>query len=98
MHASLNAAYFNRAVLSEYLLRRLRASLADPAFNLILHTAPLPGRSTGGAPATARAYHWHLELIPRISHIAGFEWGSGYAINHTPPEVAASFLREADGA
>jgi len=75
------------------LLRRVRAVLADPAFNLILHTAPVPRRSHHPSDVTAHAYHWHFELIPRISHIAGFEWGSGYAINHTTPEEAARYLR-----
>lgn len=83
------------AVVLRDLLRRLRAVLADPAFNLILHTAPLPSREPSRVTSTALAYHWHLELIPRISHIAGFEWGSGYAINHTMPEEAARYLREA---
>ena len=31
---------------------------------------------------------------PRITRIAGFEWGSGFYINPTPPEEAARFLRE----
>jgi UDPglucose--hexose-1-phosphate uridylyltransferase len=77
------------------LLRRLSSVLADPAFNLILHTAPLRRPTRRSTDATAHSYHWHLELIPRISHIAGFEWGSGYSINHTTPEEAARYLREA---
>jgi UDPglucose--hexose-1-phosphate uridylyltransferase len=39
-------------------------------------------------------YHWHLELIPRLTRVAGFEWGSGFYINPTPPEEAAKYLRE----
>ncbi|RKY99978.1 MAG: galactose-1-phosphate uridylyltransferase, partial [Candidatus Hydrothermota bacterium] len=41
-------------------------------------------------------YHWHIELIPRLTRIAGFEWGSGLYINPTPPEEAAKYLREAE--
>ncbi|MBI3087319.1 MAG: hypothetical protein HYY91_00300, partial [Candidatus Omnitrophica bacterium] len=39
-------------------------------------------------------YHWHIELIPRLTRVAGFEWGSGFYINPTPPEEAARYLRE----
>ena len=35
-------------------------------------------------------YHWHLEMIPRLTHVAGFEWGTGFYINPTPPEEARS--------
>ena len=40
-------------------------------------------------------YHWHIEIIPKLMRIAGFEWGSGFYINPTPPELAAKYLREA---
>ena len=40
-------------------------------------------------------YHWHIELIPRLTKVAGFEWGTGFYINPTPPEESAQFLREA---
>ena len=38
-------------------------------------------------------YHWHVEIIPRITRVAGFEWGTGFFINPTPPEEAAEYLR-----
>ena len=41
-------------------------------------------------------YHWHIELVPRLTQLAGFEWGTGFFINPTSPEDAALFLREAD--
>ena len=40
-------------------------------------------------------YHWHLEIMPKLVKFAGFELGSGFYINPTPPEQAAEFLREA---
>jgi UDPglucose--hexose-1-phosphate uridylyltransferase len=40
-------------------------------------------------------YHWHIEIIPKLTKVAGFEWGTGFYINPTPPEEAAKFLREA---
>jgi UDPglucose--hexose-1-phosphate uridylyltransferase len=41
-------------------------------------------------------YHWHIEVIPRLTKIAGFEWGSGFYINPVPPESAAGFLRDVE--
>ena len=40
-------------------------------------------------------YHWHIEIIPKLTKVAGFEWGTGFYINPTPPEESARFLREA---
>lgn len=81
------------------LLGRLRSLLDDPPYNMVLHTSPDP-RPQPGRPdywrTLAEDYHWHIELIPRITRIAGFEWGTGLTINPTPPEEAARFLRDAD--
>jgi UDPglucose--hexose-1-phosphate uridylyltransferase len=38
-------------------------------------------------------YHWHIEIIPRLVKVAGFEWGTGWFINPYPPEAAAEHLR-----
>lgn len=59
----------------------------DPPFNYMLHVSPL--RTPG-----LLYYHWHIELIPRLAHPAGFEYGSGIFINPIPPEKAAHSLRE----
>jgi UDPglucose--hexose-1-phosphate uridylyltransferase len=81
------------------LLRRLRNLLRDPPFNFILHSAP-PVQPRPGRPeywvSLPYDYHWHLELVPRLSRIAGFEWGSGFFINLMPPEDAARFMRGSD--
>ncbi len=69
------------------LLRRMNRVLTDPPFNFMLHTAPLRDQSLDH-------YHWHLEVIPKLTKVAGFEWGSGFFINPTPPEQAARYLRE----
>jgi UDPglucose--hexose-1-phosphate uridylyltransferase len=68
-------------------LQRLRGALDDPPFNLVLHMAPL---DTDGLPH----YHWHIEIMPRVTRTAGFEWGTGFYINPTIPEETAQFLRE----
>jgi UDPglucose--hexose-1-phosphate uridylyltransferase len=68
-------------------LRRMDRVLTDPPYNFIIHTAPF------GEPAD-EYYHWHLEIMPRVTKVAGFEWGTGFYINPTPPEEAAKYLRE----
>lgn len=78
-------------------LRRIRMLLVDPPYNMILHTSPSPHPRPGQPQFWSTIeydFHWHLEFIPRITRIAGFEWGSGFAINPTPPEEAARFLRD----
>ena len=44
---------------------------------------------------SGQEYHWHIEIMPKLVSVAGFEWGSGFYINPTPPELAARHLREA---
>ncbi len=81
------------------LLRRMKSLLDDPPYNMVVHTAPSPHPRPGQPDYWSTIeydYHWHIELVPRITRIAGFEWGSGYTINPTPPEEAARFLQEAD--
>ncbi len=81
-------------------LRRMRRVLHDPPYNFVLHTAP-PETPRPGHPeywqTLSRDFHWHIEVVPRLTRIAGFEWGTGFHINPTPPEAAAGFLRAADG-
>ncbi|MBI3088513.1 MAG: DUF4931 domain-containing protein, partial [Candidatus Omnitrophica bacterium] len=75
---------------------RLKAILADPPYNYVLHTAPIRRHraKVGYWKTIEEDYHWHIELIPRLTRVAGFEWGSGFYINPTPPEEAARYLRE----
>ncbi len=68
-------------------LRKLNVALDDPPYNFILHTAPFAEREVP-------YYHWHFEIMPTLTKVAGFEWGSGFYINPTPPEDAAAFLRD----
>jgi len=76
------------AALFRELLRRINQVLRDPPFNFIIHTAPLK-------EGPLDHYHWHLEFMPKLTRVAGFEWGSGFFINPTPPEESARFLRDA---
>lgn len=78
------------------ILMKLRQALNNPPFNYVLHMAPYR-RPRGGYWTTIEEdYHWHIELIPRLTRVAGFEWGSGFYINPTPPEVATETLRETE--
>ena len=74
--------------LSEF-LRRLNRLLKDPPFNFMLHTAPL-------REPFLEHFHWHLEIIPKLTRVAGFEWGSGFFINPLPPEDAAEALAHSE--
>jgi UDPglucose--hexose-1-phosphate uridylyltransferase len=76
------------AAVLQQTLRRIDAVLEFPPYSLVVHSAPVQD------PAMPH-YHWHIEIMPKLTHVAGFEWGSGFYINPTPPEEAAKFLREA---
>lgn len=80
-------------------LLRLRKVLHDPPYNFVLHNAP-PMHLRLGKPAYWGSlpydYHWHIEIVPRLTKIVGFEWGTGFHMNPTPPEAAARFLRSVD--
>ncbi len=80
--------YVNLSRILKETLMRMDKVLAGPAYNLILHNSPL-------REGDSSTYHWHLELMPKLTRVAGFEWGSGFYINPTPPEEAAQFMREA---
>jgi UDPglucose--hexose-1-phosphate uridylyltransferase len=67
-------------------LQRMDRALEFPPFNLIVHTSPFSDDTTA-------VYHWHLEIMPKLSRVAGFEWGTGFYINPTSPEEAAEVLR-----
>ena len=60
-----------------------------PAYNYIEHTSEKVGESAQDF------FHWHMEIMPKLTKLAGFEWGTGFYINPTPPEESAKFLREA---
>jgi UDPglucose--hexose-1-phosphate uridylyltransferase len=70
-------------------LRKLELALDDPPYNYVIHTAPFDSQQLPH-------YRWHLEIFPRLTGTAGFEWGSGFYINTVAPEEAAKFLREVE--
>lgn len=76
------------AEILKEVLSRLYDCLDDPSYNLTLHSLLKPGKYE-------ESYHWHLQILPRLTTPAGFELGTGMFINVTAPEEAAKFLREA---
>ena len=46
------------------------------------------------APRGADNFHWHVDVAPRLSIKASFEFATGVDINTYPPERAAADLRE----
>ena len=67
-------------------LAKLKKALKDPAYNLMIHSLPIQANDT-------QSYHWHMEIIPHLTQVAGFEWGTGFYVNPTPPELAAETLK-----
>jgi UDPglucose--hexose-1-phosphate uridylyltransferase len=85
---SSSKMYSDLANALKDLLVRADRVLDNPAYNLVIHTSPVQDPQLDH-------YHWHIEFMPKLTKTAGFEWGTGFYINPTPPEEAARFLREA---
>jgi len=69
-------------------LQKIGKVLDDPPFNYIIHTSPCDEHCR-------EYYHWHLEIMPRLTKVAGFTWGSGFYVNPVLPEDATKFLNQA---
>jgi UDPglucose--hexose-1-phosphate uridylyltransferase len=78
--------YASLARLLGDILRRMNKTLDMPPYNLLIHSAPF-------AEPAADYYHWHVEIIPKLTKVAGFEWATGFYLNPTSPEEAAEVLR-----
>lgn len=75
------------AFIGRSTLAKIYKSLNNPDYNLVLRSSPSHERNV-------EYYHWHIQIMPRVSSVAGFELGSGIFINTVIPEMAAKFLRE----
>jgi len=76
------------AQILQDVLKKFKKVLGNPAYNYYLHTAPI-------GHANLACYHWHIEIIPKLTRSVGFEWGTGLHIVPTFPQEAARYLREA---
>lgn len=74
------------AALLRELIARLESLFNPLAFNWLIHTAPFDSMP-------AEHYQWHVEIVPRVTKTAGYEWATGHAVNAVPPEEAAQRLR-----
>ncbi len=84
---SMDDAHLHQfAMLFSSTMKRLDRVLPNIPYNFMLHTAPL-------RDSHLEHYHWHIEIMPKVSTVAGFEWGTGFHINTVPPEEAATILK-----
>ncbi|MGI6657665.1 MAG: galactose-1-phosphate uridylyltransferase [Desulfobulbus sp.] len=67
-------------------MRRLDVCIPNIPYNFVLHTEPLHSDPL-------KHYHWHFEIVPKVTSSAGFEWGTGFYINPLSPEDACGYLR-----
>lgn len=75
--------------ISENVFGKIYKSLGNPAWNFFVHSKPNKNREVSNS-----AYHWHLEIVPRLTKFGGFELGANMVINVVAPEAAAEFLRK----
>lgn len=68
-------------------LRKIENKLKDPDYNFFIHTAPIKDKNN------YKHYHWHIEILPKISISAGFELGTGIEITVIDPDEAAKILK-----
>jgi UDPglucose--hexose-1-phosphate uridylyltransferase len=80
--------YENLARMLKSVLQRMNRALENPSYNLVIHSAPF-------SEPRVEFYHWHVEVMPKLTRTAGFESGTGFYINPTAPEEAAQVLRAA---
>jgi UDPglucose--hexose-1-phosphate uridylyltransferase len=73
------------ALLHDALGRLARQLGANPPLNLWVRTAP----------RGADHFCWRIDVLPRLTHLAGLELGTGLHLNIVAPERAAAELREA---
>lgn len=68
---------------------KINKVLDDADYSLLIHTSPLKESSL-------EHFHWHMEIIPKLTKISGFEWGTGLYVNPVKPEEAAKYLGECE--
>jgi len=85
----------NLAEILRDILRKLDRTLGGPPYNLSLQDRPFLRPRAGYWKTIEEDFHWHLEVLPQIARITGFEWASGFFYNPVPPEIAARCLATA---
>jgi len=76
------------AVILKETIGKIKKVFANLSYNYIIHSAPI------NSDGEVEYYHWHIEFMPKLTQVAGFEWGTGFYIDPTSPEIAAKYLKE----
>lgn len=76
------------AAIFQIILRKFYNGLNDPPYNFYLHNSPNKENHYGSF------FHWHIEVVPRLTRFGGYEFGSGIIIDVVSPERSAEFLRK----
>ncbi|PIP19354.1 MAG: galactose-1-phosphate uridylyltransferase [Candidatus Omnitrophica bacterium CG08_land_8_20_14_0_20_41_16] len=74
------------AILRET-IAKVKNIFPNLSYNYIIHVAPINGDTD------IEYYHWHIEFMPKLTQVAGFEWGTGFYIDPITPELAAKYLK-----
>lgn len=75
------------ALILRETISKVKKIFPNLSYNYIIHAAPING------DADVEYYHWHIEFMPKLTQVAGFEWGTGFYIDPTSPELAAKYLK-----
>lgn len=73
-------------VLKAVLIKIYR-HLNDPDYNVMFYSAPVEDDNN-------LFFLWHVQVVPRLTTVAGFEIGSSMFINTALPEETAAYLNE----
>ena len=82
----------NLARILRDVLQKLDQKIGGPPYNLSLHDRPFLRPRRDYWKTIEEDFHWHIEILPQMSRITGFELASGFFYNPVPPEVAARCL------
>lgn len=74
-------------------LQKLDSTFGRFPYNLSLQDRPFVRPRKGYWKTIEVDFHWHLEILPQVFRVTGFEWASGFFYNPVPPELAAQCLR-----
>ena len=83
------------SIMMMTMIKKLRRVLTNPPYNFVIHTAPNRIPRKNHWHTLGEDFHWHIEVMPRLRRMSGFEWGSGFYVLTTSPEEGAKYLREA---
>ena len=85
-HKTPDAVLRDVSFLLQTVLKDMKSRANDPDLNFYIHEAPVDGRNND-------YHHWHVEVLPRVSTPAGFEFSTAIYINVIDPDRAAAILR-----